>query len=87
MDSGKRLVGYLLSLGVQIEREIQTERYNNDNFISSIQSADDEGFESLETSSESSLTSEQSTQENTDVWSAALTLPPQKFYTWEMEGK
>ncbi|PFX29663.1 Gamma-tubulin complex component 6 [Stylophora pistillata] len=51
------------------------------------ESADDEGFESLETSSESSLNSEQSTQENTDVWSAALALPPQKFYTWEMEGK
>lgn len=52
-----------------------------------MQSADDEGFESLETSSSSSTTSEQATQDNTDIWSAALALPSQKFYTWEMEGR
>ena len=86
MDSGNKVSRiFIISWGSN--RKGNTERYNNDNFISSIQSADDEGFESLETSSESSLTSEQSTQENIDVWSAALTLPPQKFYTWEMEGK
>ncbi|XP_068759529.1 gamma-tubulin complex component 6-like isoform X2 [Montipora capricornis] len=51
--------------------------------------ADDEGFESLETSSNSSLSSDLGlvSNDNIDIWSAALKLPSQKFYTWEMEGR
>ncbi|XP_015749218.1 PREDICTED: gamma-tubulin complex component 6-like [Acropora digitifera] len=54
------------------------------------ESAEDEGFESLETSSNSSFSSSDQASvlhDNMDIWSAALKLPSQRCYTWEMNGR